>query len=124
MKIKFRIWNVEEKKYELFDLETLFQTKYSGCFKHHVGVPTNISLDSENLVFQQSTYLLDKNKKEIYEGDIIRYESGGTARNAEVWWDEEFAMFCFDRDYEFTFMDKIQNIEIIGNIFETPDLIK
>jgi hypothetical protein len=110
---KFRVWDIKNKEY-YYNFE--FGDGDDGYF--------SFGYLSENFIVQQFTGILDKNKKEIYEGDIIRYELGGKGRNAEVWWDEEFAMFCFDRDYEFTFMDGAQNIEVLGNIYETPDLLE
>lgn len=86
-----------------------------------------------------STGKKDKNEKDIYECDIIRIEDGKTVNL--VRYDEERAMFVLD-EYAldestnnfnivgtYTF-DYFQNelikcrIEIIGNIYENPELVK
>ena len=57
--IKFRIWSLEAK--EMFeDFPLVREDKY-----------LNDVLADENYIFMQFTGLLDKNGKEIYEGDIL-----------------------------------------------------
>lgn len=81
------------------------------------------ALDDENYVVMQFTNLKDKNGKEIFEGDIV----------------EDFQGEFFSVEYHpaaFTFnqggvgfaatrinIDK-GGFEVIGNIYETPELLK
>lgn len=113
--IKFRAWLVYDKKW--FDGNVLYYM--SNC---------DIPNESE-VVFQQYTGLKDKNGKEIYEGDVVRFIDDTTIPDipteciTEVfWWD---VMVCFSlknthHELNFTTCDKM---EIIGNIYENPELL-
>lgn len=70
-------------------------------------------------VLMMSTNWFDKNGKEIWEGDI-------TSDGDEIFWWKEKGLWgirnkedCDDYLYEF-----VKSIEIIGNIYENPELIK
>jgi uncharacterized phage protein (TIGR01671 family) len=69
------------------------------------------------------TGLKDKNGKEIYEGDILnaKYAGGNDTnfKNKVVWKDEECG-FSFANCPMWAWED----IEVIGNIYEHPELIK
>ena len=79
----------------------------------------------------QFTGLYDKNGKEIYEGDIIRF-SKLPGNVCEVKWNKSIAAFCI----RFSIENKLgirplgvwqeweKNIEIIGNIHDNPELLK
>ena len=83
----------------------------------------------------QFTGLLDRNGKEIYEGDIIKYHYFYFADGSEiekecvcsVKWDDTFANFdAMDKDGFAHFLGQASDdgIEVIGNIYEHPELLK
>ena len=108
----------------------------------------NFILDQEHVLLQQFTGLLDKNGKEIYEGDIlliqdeevvpITDEGQGPLEACNHIVKVEFRDGCFgfeipkNDDGEtgwFTWdtwseIDDPQKIEIIGNIYENSNLLK
>ena len=72
----------------------------------------------------QYTGRKDKYKKEIYEGDIIiPYDHIGATLPTEVYWDESKSGFCRRRDTFTGPLPASKNVEVIGNIYENPDLL-
>lgn len=86
----------------------------------------------EEVVTQQFTGLLDNKKREIYEGDILKFiptHKGDTKFVGEVFYEEDEAAFyhTFEEGRPSkrlwgTFSN--YKYEVIGNIFENPNLLK
>jgi uncharacterized phage protein (TIGR01671 family) len=83
----------------------------------------------------QFTGLKDKNHKEIYEADIVTYGTEDDIINAIVEFAEEdseesmclsgFRMFVINSaDYPEELEDNDYCMEVIGNIYENPELLK
>ncbi len=119
--IKFRAWNPKQNS-DTFGITEAYMS-YQGepdietlkSFIFHYG-------DCELMQF---TGRKDMNGKEIYERDIVRYKKDFTDKGeswivGDVVWDEDGQWLI--RDNPFT-MGIYNVIEVIGNIYETPDLI-
>lgn len=109
---------------------------YGGLFRMH-GVPYIYPNPAPNGCDEyevipdtvgQFTGLLDKNGKEIYEGDIVANDFGNAyIVNMAVEWctDGYWALHEIDGDDTMHFVaDYLKEIELIGNIHDNPALLK
>ena len=86
---------------------------------------------ASDFILMQSTGLKDKNGKEIFEGDVVKYEAGCNTVTEEVAYDKNFAGFGVrdaDTDIIFTFLQladvvDLSSLEVVGNIYENPELL-
>lgn len=118
--IKFRAWNQYGRKKMMTPCEgqlladALLYTVYSYSL-------LGPRADAEDIVLMQFTGLYDKNKKEIYEGDILK-DSGFGGNSLEVvrWvqsgWEPANSYLNWTRH--------ILTAEVVGNIYENPELLK
>lgn len=76
----------------------------------------------------QSTGLKDINGVEIFEGDLVESDDNingdwETFEACEVVYDKDCAQFCF-KDDAGNFLTDYRNLNVIGNIYENPDLLE
>lgn len=87
------------------------------------GEVLNRAVESWEIVLMQSTWLKDKNWKEIYEGDIIGNWFYDDDRTMVVEKDEDFSGFNISYWLQECIIDT-DTREVIGNIYKDPDLVE
>ena len=128
MKPKFRAWT-EEGEVMYYDVypfkdDTLLLSYDEIAFDE---------VSASDFILMQSTGLKDKNDKEIYEGDVVKFpEFNGDIYITPVVWDKSCACFGLSFggkyplsfDYLEEFYTELKDIEVIGDIYETPELLE
>ena len=117
--IKFRAW--DKKKKEMRTVTSLnFYDEYMWVDETPM---TGERLPIEGTPLMQYTGLKDKNGKEIYEGDVLKTEQPTNNRYLVVYDDKE-ASFRRKLGKDNWYFHKNHKYEVIGNIYENPELIK
>lgn len=136
--IKFRAWNTKRMIYDKEQFK-IVPNPHGKCNFGIVYVDGDLyegggwRVDFGIGALMQFTGLKDKNGKEIYEGDIIDCRDG----KAEIVYIEIFAKFVMDfnlsgkkglpdfEDRNYQDADTcMRSIEVIGNIYENPELLE
>jgi uncharacterized phage protein (TIGR01671 family) len=146
-KLKFRVWDKQCKKYIVGDLffEQIDNSDFEcDCYHDEDGEIHELKYSQRKLDryhgydIQQYTGLKDKKGKEIYEGDIVNFilpnneiEVGASwpyrGKSLVEWSDKSGNYIINFKDCYNTITANLfscTSIEVIGNIFENPELLK
>lgn len=126
---KFRVWLPDPEVERMLRVKALvFENDKTRCV---CGYAYDFYLEDEDATIMQSTGLEDKNGKEIFEGDILAIETDEGILNVNIFWDSKHALFMFEsKKYNEKGLlaelveDNTYPFEIIGNIYENPELLE
>lgn len=110
--IKFRAWDNNLK-------EWFWYAEELWSLRPEVTEVLNGDRKREDIILTQFTGLLDKNGREIYEGDVIRIEFDDELREV-VFWE---GCFCNKWDDKRGHIFNPKKSQVIGNVYENPDLL-
>jgi len=131
--IKFRAWNIGLKKFATWPVVL---SPNGNLEEPEGGRDLQGHRDNERYVIMQFTGLKDKNGVEIYEGDIVRFSDGhylcmdDKINVAKVYFEDgAFYPFCcvlgeFDCAEDVANWCDVEKCEVIGNIYENPEVLK
>ena len=123
--LKFRAWNNHKRK-----MLPVFSINFENTSKKHPERKYVIRHGStrkdwdDDVVVMEFTGLLDKSGKEIYEGDVVKLSERYELR--EVIFEEGtfgWKSLVFPIITPFCTVD-LTDTEVIGNIYENPELLK
>ena len=128
--IKFRAWDKENKKMlphsgMYFEKMTMFSEDMEKMskIKQYLNLQEDfISAIQKKYPLMQFTGLLDKNGKEIYEGDIIGTEKGV---HQVVWNLKRGSWSCTNSvsTHRYKLVDYLHKYTVVGNIYENHELL-
>lgn len=127
MKIsKYRAWDKANK--EMLNVDVL------DFFFEEIRVLNDdgsvFSMKFENIILMQSTGLKDENGTEIFEGDIVKAVSFARWIGVVKYSEEKTAFMFKDSDTsgyrdEYVFLSQFEDgFEVLGNIYENPDILE
>lgn len=116
-----------EGGYAPLDEESTSKNKGEGLIVVFLGDNCSCSYHVITESVGQFTGLYDKNGKEIYEGDIISFVKGLKKTENGDWEDNVriYEVKFEEAQFNISCLSKVTNsIEIIGNIYDNPELLK
>lgn len=127
--IKFRAVVIDDDGKERLEYN-VWPTGPSPGMRHLRGFVDNGGFWMDCKRFEQFTGLKDKNGKEIYEGDIItcqiyereNFDEYNSYIPIKVSWNEKSSGF-FPFDKASQWRSSVEEVEVLGNIYEQPELL-
>ena len=121
--IKFRIWDIDERKFIVNEMDSLSCGDTKKCMSERVDFENNsVEINAnERYIFSEYTGLKDMREKEIYEGDIL-FEILGEEYFKVIF--ENGSYRAENEEYSLDLSEYAHLCEIVGNIYQNPKLLE
>lgn len=119
------------------DIHIIYQD--GKCFEDYRALEDWRPMNLDQVAVMQYTGLKDKNGTEIYEGEVLKWDGGRTgisklhsdyiievlkSKHLDIELEEHTNSYMFNYDTSgYTFPSFLEEAEIIGNIYENPELL-
>jgi uncharacterized phage protein (TIGR01671 family) len=115
--IKFRVWDSAKRQ----------MVNGRDLYVMGDGEVAIVSRPPGNHAAMQYTGLKDKNGREVYEGDIVRFKAWRSKRHGAVKWSGGGCSYVIEMSPTSNtgfFHDPMRGYEVIGNIYESSELLR
>ena len=122
-KFKMKAWLMKEKKMVSiigidFNYEYIRYTEDDNLFNENYK-----TAEFKNIELLQFTGLKDNGGQELYEADVIKFNDGIDDIYGLISYDDEDAVYCVSYENVIEHLSNMEgDFEIVGNIFENPQL--
>ena len=134
--MKFKAWDKKRKRWadwvEVYGDGTFtigYLLEGGGLIRANWKDADEFGVDFDCLkdaVLAYSIGIYDKNKREVFEGDVIEVskEHEYICNGNRLYIDDVFDFYLWDGDQDGCVSDAVEAGVVIGNIYENPELIK
>jgi uncharacterized phage protein (TIGR01671 family) len=116
--IKFRVWKKDTGNW--CSRPNMYINGW-GELNYVLGGEIEDYCSKDQYDVQLHTGLKDKNGTEIYEGDIVRYSSSSHEGEVKFWMGR--FLISSEKDNAHYKLQMTSDLEVIGNIYENPELV-
>lgn len=127
--INFRVWdNVDKKFISLDDYQKLGAVEIENdgtlTLSPRYRFLISMMIMPTRFILSQNTGLIDKNGRNVFEGDIVMFDYEWTKPNETgiIQWNKDNASFQIKGHIPSSSMKHLSQMKIIGNIYENQEV--